>query len=86
VGQRLARLLLAEARSQGIRDLDLPHQQLATRVGSVREVVSRTLTRLAQNGLIKIDTSSQGITILDEQALERFAEGEVRHSSNPKRE
>ncbi len=77
VGQRLARLLLAEARSQGIRNLDLSHQQLAARVGSVREVVSRTLARLAQNGLIQTDTRSRGITILDEQALERFAEDEA---------
>jgi DNA-binding GntR family transcriptional regulator len=45
---------------------------LAARVGSVREVVSRTLARLAQNGLI--ETRPRGITILDEQALERFAE------------
>jgi CRP/FNR family transcriptional regulator, dissimilatory nitrate respiration regulator len=30
-----------------------------------------------QNGLVRIDTRSRGITILDEQGLERFAEGKV---------
>lgn len=72
VGQRLAQLLLDEARAQGTPDLDFSNQQLAARVGSVREVVSRTLARLAQNGLI--ETRPRGITILDELALERFAE------------
>ncbi len=72
VGQRLAQLLLQEARAQGDRDLDFSNQQLAARVGSVREVVSRTLARLAQNGLI--ETRPRGITILDEPGLERFAQ------------
>jgi CRP/FNR family transcriptional regulator len=77
VGQRLARLLLTEARAQNTRDLDFSNQQLAARVGSVREVVSRTLSRLAQHGLIDLHARERGITILDEQALERFAEDEV---------
>ncbi len=72
VGQRLAQLLTEESRAQATRELDFSNQQLAARVGSVREVVSRTLARLAQNGLI--ETRPRGITILDEQALERFAE------------
>lgn len=76
VGQRLAQLLLAEARARGTSDLDFSNQQLAARVGSVREVVSRTLSRLAQNGLIDIHARGRGITILDEAALERFAEDE----------
>jgi len=77
VGQRLARLLLTEANARGTSDLDFSNQQLAARVGSVREVVSRTLSRLAQNGLIDIHARGRGITILDERALERFAEDEV---------
>lgn len=72
VGQRLAQFLIEEARTQRSRDLDFSNQQLATRVGSVREVVSRTLARLAQQGLI--DTRPRGVTILDEAALEKFAE------------
>jgi CRP-like cAMP-binding protein len=77
VGHRLARLLLTEARAQRTRDLNLSNQQLAARIGSVREVVSRTLARLAQGGLIDVDARARGITILDEQALERFAEDEA---------
>src|SRR5215211_333607 len=59
VGQRLARLLLTEARVRGARTgkgfdvtLTLTNQQIAARVGSVREVVSRALARLQQDGLI----------------------------------
>jgi CRP-like cAMP-binding protein len=59
VGQRLARVLLLQARAAGRRsstglqlELALSNQQLADRVGSVREVISRTLGRLEQNGLI----------------------------------
>ena len=77
VGQRLARLLLTEARAQRTSDLNFSNQQLAARVGSVREVVSRNLARLAQSGLIDIDARARGIAIIDEQALERFAENEA---------
>jgi CRP/FNR family transcriptional regulator len=80
VDQRLARWLLAEARARGRRAADgvevtlaLTNQQIAARIGSVREVVSRALSRLQQNGLIQID--GRRITIGDEQALEVFAEG-----------
>ena len=77
MGHRLARLLLTEAHAQATCDLDFSNQQLAARIGSVREVVSRTLARLAQSGLIDVDARARGITILDEQALERFAEDEA---------
>jgi CRP-like cAMP-binding protein len=79
VDQRLARWLLSEARTRGrLADsgveitLALTNQQIAARIGSVREVVSRALSRLQQNGLIMID--GRRITICDEQALEVFAE------------
>jgi CRP/FNR family transcriptional regulator len=78
--QRLARWLLAEARARGRRagsglevTLALTNQQIAARIGSVREVVSRALSRLQQNGFIQID--GRHITVCDELALEIFAEG-----------
>ena len=53
--------------------LVLTNQQIAARIGSVREVVSRALSRLQQSGLIQID--GRRITVCDEQALEVFAKG-----------
>jgi CRP/FNR family transcriptional regulator len=82
VGQRLARFLLAEARAKGARDgrgfrLTLTHtnQQIAARVGSVREVVSRALARLQHDGLVVHE--GRDLTIPDERRLADFAgEGE----------
>lgn len=78
VGQRLARLLLAEARAGGERTdagfavtLSLTNQQIAARVGSVREVVSRALARLQQDKLIALD--GRRLTIPDEAALAAYA-------------
>jgi CRP-like cAMP-binding protein len=80
VDQRLARWLLSEARARGSRTpsgtevtLILTNQQIAAHIGSVREVVSRALSRLQHNGLIAID--GRRITIGDEKTLEVFAEG-----------
>jgi CRP/FNR family transcriptional regulator len=79
VDQRLARWLLAEARARGQRSeaglavtLALTNQQIAARIGSVREVVSRALARLQHNGLIAVDGRS--VTIPDEKALAVYAE------------
>src|SRR6516225_772097 len=60
VGQRLATLLLEEARlaAPKLQDgvsfpLSLSHSQLASWLGSVREVVTRALQKLAQQGVIE---------------------------------
>ena len=78
VDQRLARLLLAEARSHGVRDgsqltcgLVLTNQQIAARIGTVREVVSRALSRLQQNGLIRVE--GRRVFIPDEEVLRSYA-------------
>jgi CRP/FNR family transcriptional regulator len=78
VDQRLARWLLGEARARGRRTtsgieltLALTNQQIAARIGSVREVVSRALSRLQSNGLIAVD--GRRVVIGDEEALEVFA-------------
>jgi CRP-like cAMP-binding protein len=78
VGQRLARFLLAEARANGTRttngvQVELTHtnQQIAARVGSVREVVSRALTRLQLDGLVRLE--GRRLTIPDEKSLAAFA-------------
>ncbi|HEU4387163.1 MAG TPA: Crp/Fnr family transcriptional regulator [Blastocatellia bacterium] len=78
VDQRLAHLLLVEARSQGVREdsgitfgLVLTNQQIAARIGTVREVVSRAFGRLQQNGLIRIE--GRRVFIPDEQVLKSYA-------------
>jgi CRP-like cAMP-binding protein len=78
VDHRLARFLLADARLRGRRasagitvELDLTNHQIATRIGSVREVVSRALNRLQQSGLIDVD--GRRVTIPDEAALAAYA-------------
>lgn len=77
VDQRLARLLLAEALRQGVRegsriavDLVLTNQQIASRIGTVREVVSRALARLQQNDLIRVE--GRRVYIVDEEALKSY--------------
>jgi CRP/FNR family transcriptional regulator len=78
VDQRLARLLLSEARLRGqpasggvAFELVLTNQQIAARIGTVREVVSRALTRLHQNDLIVVD--GRRITITNDAALRSYA-------------
>ncbi len=78
VGQRLAFFLLAEAQS-ATQSPDVPkpfrlrasNQEIANCIGSVRDVVSRALTRLKHEGLIELD--KRRVTILNLHALERYA-------------
>lgn len=81
VSQRIAELLLEEAQQNNIVDntaklkLKLTNQQIAARVGTVREVVSRSFTRLQQDGLIKLE--GREIKLLDIQALAKYANSNV---------
>ena len=86
VGQRLARFLLTEAQAANSSAdvpiafrLRLSNHEIASQIGSVRDVVSRGLTRLKQQGLISID--DRDVTILDFRGLERYAENS-RSSAN----
>ena len=79
VGQRLARFLVNEARRDGTRGengfvltLTQTNQQIAARIGSVREVISRAFTRLQHEGLIHV--KGRQVVIPDEAALEAFAD------------
>jgi CRP/FNR family transcriptional regulator len=76
VTQRLARLLLDASRQSASDEFDLPltHQELASRLGTVREVVSRNLARFRAEGLIRVD--GHHIRIADRSGLEREAEQE----------
>lgn len=62
VGQRLARLLLEQSKTTGKQTADglrfkqkLTHNQLAARVGTVREVITRAFIRLQSQGLIIVE-------------------------------
>ncbi len=78
VGQRLASFLVTEAErtaflAQGQIAFQLPfsNQEIASRIGSVRDVVSRAFARLKQDGLI----AAQGrmLIIPDMNALKLYA-------------
>ena len=78
VGQRLAQFLLDQAEKNGKPSTDgvrfrqvLTHNQLAARIGTVREVVSRVMLRLQEQGLIV--AKDKVITIPDVEALGVYA-------------
>ena len=79
VGQRLALLLLTEAQNAGVNggervafQLALSNHDIAIRIGSVRDVVSRALARLQHDGLVVV--KARAVTILDVRALKIYAE------------
>jgi len=78
VGQRLALFLLSETQSNVFSADDptalrlrLSNHEIASRIGSVRDVVSRAFSRLKHQGLISI--VDRNVTILDLQGLKRYA-------------
>ena len=82
VTARIARLLLACAgRHEHILDhadhacARITHQEIATMVGSVREVVQRALKQLERDGAIAVERSR--IEFLDPAKLERWAQMNV---------
>lgn len=77
VRQRLASLLLEFGEQAGAATFTLPatHQELASRLGTVREVVSRNLSRFQFEGLIRL--SGRRVELVDRQGLRREAEAEL---------
>lgn len=77
VRQRLARTLLDFGRQAGAASFPLAetHQELASRLGTVREVISRNLSRFQAEGLIRL--GKKQIRILDADGLEREAVTEL---------
>jgi CRP/FNR family cyclic AMP-dependent transcriptional regulator len=76
VTQRLARLLLDLSTLAGADqfDLALTHQELASRLGTVREVVSRNLARFRAEGVVQMQ--GHQLRIVDRQSLEREAQAQ----------
>jgi CRP/FNR family transcriptional regulator len=77
VRQRLARMLLEFSVEHQADAFPLPmtHQELASRLGTVREVVSRNLGRFQVEGLIKL--GDRQISILNRSGLESEANTEL---------
>ena len=69
VAARLAKLLLDQATHPD--SIPLTHQQMAARLGTVREMVSRALRELEAEGMVHRD--GRQIVITDRAALERRA-------------
>jgi CRP/FNR family transcriptional regulator len=76
VTERLARLLLDASRQAGTAEFEftLTHQELASRLGTVREVVSRNLARFRAEGLIRME--GHRLEIRDRAGLERESESQ----------
>ena len=88
VGQRLALFLLAEAQrtnsAAGQRitfPLALSNQQIANRIGSVRDVVARAFARLKHEGLIA--ANGRTLIIPDARALKLYAANAPKTPSHP---
>ncbi|HOS42944.1 MAG TPA: Crp/Fnr family transcriptional regulator [Armatimonadota bacterium] len=72
VRQRLARLLLEESAGGETFRLRFTNEELAARLGSVRDVISRTLSGLQNDALIGV--TGRQVTIRDREGLEAAAE------------
>lgn len=68
IDTRLSKALLAE--ESGI--ITLTHQELATKLGSAREVISRHLKRFEAYGWVSLNRGT--VTLLDTEALGRIAD------------
>ena len=77
VTQRLARMLLEASKDAGSATFDLPgtHQEVASRLGTVREVVSRNLGRFRAQGFITIQ--DRQVHILNRAGLQQEAESQA---------
>ncbi len=80
VSSRVAEYLLEEIDQKGIPveegiefDLDMTKSDLAARLGTISETLSRTLKRLRDRGIIEVD--GKRIRIVDKKGLETIAEG-----------
>jgi CRP/FNR family transcriptional regulator len=71
VRERLARLLIEESGGKRVFRLAYTNEELAARLGSVRDVVSRTLSALQADGLIRLE--GRRVEILDPRELAELA-------------
>lgn len=70
--ERLARVLLEKAASAGSATVSATHESLASAVGTSREVATRALGKLEDEGIVK--TGRKHIEILDLERLKEIAQ------------
>lgn len=78
--RRLAEFLVERA-DAGFRSIAMTHQQIADEIGSVREMVTRTLGQLAEQGLVEL--SRAGVRIADAEGLHALAQGALSSADKP---
>ena len=71
--QRLARLLVNEFEKSGGPVILKTHQELASDLGSVREIVSRILGSFSDNGLVRLERGK--VHVLDSAGLRELSGG-----------
>lgn len=69
--QRLAIFLLEEARTSASNTVAMTHEMIARHLGTAREVITRTLKHLADDGLVSV--TRKGIVICDKKGLQKIA-------------
>jgi CRP-like cAMP-binding protein len=67
VRERLAKHFLDLAGDEDEVELPLTNQDIASRIGTVREIVSRTMSRMGQEGVIRVE--GRTLRILDRRRL-----------------
>ncbi|OQY34594.1 MAG: hypothetical protein B6I38_02265 [Anaerolineaceae bacterium 4572_5.1] len=75
VTHRLARLIsrLSEEELNGVSNMRLTQDQIAARLGTVREVVARSLRELERNGAIRVE--NRRIHVVDKDVLAQITQG-----------
>lgn len=74
IDRRIAEFLVERA-DAGFHSVAMTHQRIADEIGSVREMVTRTLGQLAEQGLVEL--SRAGVRIADADGLRALAHGAV---------
>ena len=78
--RRMAEFLVERA-DAGFQSVAMTHQQIADEIGSVREMVTRTLGQLAEQGLVEL--SRAGVRIADHDGLRGLAHGTAAAGGTP---
>lgn len=74
IDRRIAEFLV-ERSEAGFQSVAMTHQRIADEIGSVREMVTRALGQMAEQGLVEL--SRAGVRIADADGLRALAQGAV---------